>query len=118
MKKSFLVFVALVGLTISGSAQSSVENNSASMDSYDVISVQDIQTGEMMVARVNAGTFTEGQTVKYRLYGPGQSHWGSAKFVEIFSVEDPTAIGEEMQLARTGFKASHITFGGGTTRVD
>jgi hypothetical protein len=116
MKKSFLVFAALVGFTISGSAQS--ENTSASMDSYDVITVQNIETGEMMVAAVNSGTFTEGQTVKYRLYGPGQSHWGNAKFVEIFSVEDPTVIGEEMQLARTGFKASHITFGGGTTRVD
>jgi hypothetical protein len=115
MKKILFVFAAIIGLSFTGVAQSS-----GSANSFDGIFVSDINTGEVMIAINHGHEFSEGEIVSYRVYGPGATHWGNASFilVEIFPIDDPTVIGEQMQKARTGFKASHVTFGGGSTRID
>lgn len=111
MKKALLMFVTALGLTISASAQTDVVITSEEVsDMNDVITVFDTKTGEMMVARTHGETFTEGQVVRKRLYGPGQAHWGNAKFVlvEIFPIEDPTAIGDDIQTVIVGSRKGTI----------
>lgn len=111
MKKVLLTFVAFLGLALSASAQSDVVITSEEVsDMSDVITVFDSKTGEMQVAKTHGETFTEGQVVRKRLYGPGQAHWGNAKFVlvEIFPIEDPTTIGEDIQTVIVGSRKGKI----------
>lgn len=122
MKNFFLVFAAFTSFTFSATAQSDVIIESDEISgSHEVISIQNSESGETMAAVVYGEAYAEGQLVGFRkIYGPGQAHWGNAKFilVEIFPIEDPTQINDALELARVGHKGGHITFGGGTTRVD
>jgi hypothetical protein len=116
MKKTILSAVVLCGLSFTGYAQStSLQTSTDSGVSSEMAILQDLNTGELFTAPDN-GNLMEGQAVEYRLR---TVDGGGIKVPQTFTVALPENADqnafEAISMAVVRKKASHITFGGGST---
>ncbi len=107
MKKTIIAAMVLCSSAFTCFAQS----EKTTSNNENALTIENTVTGERLIV-INDNNLVEGQEVSYKLYGPGQAHWGNA-MLRIAAIIPEEALQNMGPNESQGIKKGKISFGGG-----